>query len=377
MAVLHNPVPQITGPLKGVTIAFERWLHLPDRAPLYAMLGTIAANKLPGDPVWLGLIAPPSSAKTELLNAVMGLPDIYEAATLTPASLLSGTPRKERSQDASGGLLRKVGDFGILIAKDFTSVLAMRPDTKSELLAAMRELYDGRWTRQLGTDGGRTLTWQGKLGFLFGCTEAIDDHHGVMSELGARFILCRMPTADQKQLAMARKHTGARTAQMRRELAEAVQTLFAQAPCETRDLTEPEWERLEEIAWKAVRLRSAVVRDRRTREIEAVHGNEGPARLGLTLERIMVGLLALGVESAQALSITERLAKDSVPLIRRRALDYLETLDMRAETSIIAQKLGLPTGTTRRALEELAAHGLAKRYAQGEGKSDLWESVAT
>src|SRR5262245_3493406 len=42
-----------------------------------------------------------------------------------------------------GGLLRQIGDFGILALKDFGSILSMRPDAKAELLAALRELYDG------------------------------------------------------------------------------------------------------------------------------------------------------------------------------------------------------------------------------------------
>jgi hypothetical protein len=42
---------------------FQRWLIRPDPTPIYAILGAIAANLLPGDPVWLALIAPPSSAK--------------------------------------------------------------------------------------------------------------------------------------------------------------------------------------------------------------------------------------------------------------------------------------------------------------------------
>src|SRR5262249_61325196 len=75
---------------------FEKWLILRDRTPIYALLGTVAANQLPGDPVWLGLVAPPSSAKTELLNAVAQLPHMVPTATLTLASLLSGTSEKQR-----------------------------------------------------------------------------------------------------------------------------------------------------------------------------------------------------------------------------------------------------------------------------------------
>jgi hypothetical protein len=45
---------------------YDKWLALGDHTPIYATLGTIAANLLPGDPVWLGLVAPPSSARTRL-----------------------------------------------------------------------------------------------------------------------------------------------------------------------------------------------------------------------------------------------------------------------------------------------------------------------
>jgi hypothetical protein len=50
-------------PIDEVIEVFERWLILKDPTPLYAVLGTVAANLLPGDPVWLGLIAPPMSRR--------------------------------------------------------------------------------------------------------------------------------------------------------------------------------------------------------------------------------------------------------------------------------------------------------------------------
>ena len=38
----------------------------------------------------------------------------------------------------------------------------------------------------------------------------------------------------------------------------------------------------------------------------------------------------------------------------------------------VATALGLPTSTTRRVLEDLAAYRLVTRESQGQGKSDLW-----
>jgi hypothetical protein len=86
---------------------------------------------------------PAVGRKTEILYACSSLLYVVPAATITEAALLSGTSARERAKNATGGLLRQIGDFGILLAKDFTSVLSQNRDTAKQAMAALREVYDG------------------------------------------------------------------------------------------------------------------------------------------------------------------------------------------------------------------------------------------
>jgi hypothetical protein len=354
---------------------FQKWLILSDLNPVYAVLGAVSANLLPGDAVWLGLIGPPSSAKTEILNSVSMLPYVVQAGTLTPAALLSGTPKKQYDKGARGGLLRQIGKFGIIALKDFGSVLSMRAEAKAELLAALREIYDGAWTRHLGTDGGRTLSWTGKVGMVFCATGVMDAHYTVIGSMGDRFLLSRLAPVGEGQFGRALQHMGAATGQMRKELAEVVARLFAGRRPEPQPITDDEIARIDAVITLAVRLRGAIERDRQTREIEAVLGAEGTARIGLCLERLLAGLDTLGVDRRKALEIVEAVAMDSVPPIRRHAYEYLAPLGAGwADTPSVAKALDLPTVTVRRALEELAAYHLVRRQPQGPGKPDLWST---
>src|SRR5262249_22738008 len=101
---------------------------------------------------------------------------------------------------------------------------------------------------------------------------------------------------------------------------------------------------------------------------------EGTARIGLCLERLLAGLDTLGVERAKAMEVVKAVALDSVPPNRRRAYEYVRSriASNLAETSTIAQAMGLPTNTVRRILEDLTAYGLVERRPQGQGKADLW-----
>lgn len=249
-----NDVPE--PPPSGCTLAdvvaiFQRWLYMPDPTVLYAVLGAVAANLLPGDPVWLLTVGPPGSGKTETINALSRLQNVHHISTLTEAALLSGTPKKEKASDAKGGLLRVIGAFGIIVAKDFTSVLSMHPDSRRGLLAGLREIYDGHWDRGVGTDGGRLLTWDGKVGFIAGCTPTIDSHHGVMATMGERFIFCRLPVINPTEQAMrALAHVGRET-EMREELAEALPASSRRSPCRPRCSPSPARRHAASLPWRA------------------------------------------------------------------------------------------------------------------------------
>lgn len=358
--------------IASVEETFRRWLHLPDLGALYAMLGAVAANRLEGDPVWLLLVGPPGGGKTELLNTISNIPDTYPAATITEAALLSGVPRKEHGKDAKGGLLREIGDFGIIVAKDFGSVLSMNRDARSQLLAALREVYDGSWTRYVGAEGGRQLHWEGKVGFVGGVTPTIDRHHAVMGAMGERFIFYRLPEADpEKQARHALAHAG-KERQMRAELAQATATLITEAKTKPGPVDEADIERLISMSTLTVKARSAIERDGYTRDIELVPEPEAPTRLIVVLRRLLEGLDAIGLDRGTGWKVISKAALDSIPAIRLaclRELHHAETGIL--DTNEIAGRIRYPATTSRRALEDLTAHGLV-HCTPDPGKAHRW-----
>jgi hypothetical protein len=365
-------------PIDETLAVFDRWLLLKNHIPILATLGTVSANMLAGDPVWLGLIGPSSCGKTEILDALSELPCVARVSTLSMPGLLSGTPRQQQGQGATGGLLRQVSNPGIVVCKEFSSILTMRPDMRTDLLNALREIYDGSWTRRIGSDGGKVLTWSGKIGFLFGCTEAIDTYHDAISHLGHRFLYSRIELVRQGHLKKAIKHRGAGAAQMRKELAAAVSKLFARPRVPFQPMDNRELDRLDKIVSLVVDLRGSVDRDFRTRELETVYSPEGPSRVGLALEQLFSGLLTLGVDRARAFDVISAVAIDSTPLKRRRIYSYLQSLKPRpgtATTSNIATHVRLPALAVRRTLEELEAHGRIERLVRGRGRTGVWRAV--
>jgi hypothetical protein len=292
----------------AVVETFERWLYLPDPGPLEAVLAAVAANRVEAfDPSWLLVVGPSGVGKTETVAAITGLADVYAAATLTEAALLSGTPRRDKAAAAKGGLLREIGDFGILTLKDFGSVLSMHHDARAGALAALREVYDGSWTRLVGTDGGRALHWSGKVGLIAGATPTIDQHHAVLAQLGERFVFYRLDVgkADQ-QARRSLRHQG-REREMREALREAVRGLFASLDLQkVPPLAKADEDRLVALTVLVARARSAVVRDPYRREVELIPDAEAPGRLVGALGRLLTGLRLVGVDEPEAWRVVRK-----------------------------------------------------------------------
>jgi len=370
-AELAAPEP---GRLEAVIAAYRRWFYLPDPGPLQVALGAIIANYLPGNPVWLLLVSPTGGGKTEILMPMAGLPRVCCAATITEAALLSGVSRKDTAKNATGGLLREVGAFGILLLKDFTSILSMDRMTRGPLLAALREVYDGSWTRYVGTDGGKSLSWEGKLGLLAGCTPTIDRHYAVMACLGERFVTYRMTPADQDQLTDRALFQTGRQKEIHTELRAKVSEFWEglALPEQLPELEAAEREYLIALSTFVVRCRSGVERDGYTREIELVPDAEVPGRLAITLAQLLGSFKVAGLDADRRLALIRKVGLDSVPALRWRVLELLANQGQPMATAEIATRVGHPTGTTRRALEDLTAHTVLTRTSVGQGKSDLW-----
>ena len=361
--------------LADTLAVFKNWLWLEDTGHVEIALGTVAANYCTGDPVWTVIVGPPSSGKTEPLNSIAGLKDVHPAAVLTEGALLSGTPQKELESGTRGGLLRAIGGFGILLVKDFGSVISLNKDTRGQVLAGLREIYDGSWTRHVGTGGGRTLHWSGKCGFLGGATAAIDSAYAVMGALGERFLFYRLGEGgEQERGRLALAHVG-REPKMRAELATAVQSLFDKftPPNHPPKLSPSEQERLNSLATFTTRCRSAVERDAysASREIINVLGVESPSRVVKQLAMLMGGLEAVGVTRRRSWELITKMGLDSMPSIRSLVVQALVS-ERTATTSRIAELTRYPTNTVRRTLQDLACYSIVTGESQSKGNPDLW-----
>lgn len=361
--------------LAQVEATFRKWVHLPDMGVVRVVLATVVANRLPGEPVWLLVIGPPSGGKTEPLLSLRALPEVCVVATLSEASLLSGTSKRDVAAGAKGGYLREIGEYGILVLKDFGSILSMHRDARAATLAALREVYDGAWTRLLGSDGGKTLAWKGKLGLLAGATEHVDLHHHAMAALGERFISYRLPTVDaDRQALRALRHSDEKVLAMRRELAEVVGSFFETLTLRSKaGYTHEEQVRLVSLATLVVRSRSAVERDPYTREVVLIPEPEAPARLSIALARLYNGLCTIGVPEAEVWPLLVKVGLDCIPGLRRKLFEVLrEHTDLLSTAELAAQTEYHPL-TVHRALDDLRLHGIVEKDATGVGKADYWQ----
>jgi hypothetical protein len=343
--------------LLQVHAVYRKWFgeHY-DTGTLDTVLCAAAAEKLSGDPPWLLVVGGSGAAKTETI-APLGAVGAHMVSTITgEAALLSATPQERRSKAAHGGLLKAVGTHGLVVIKDFTSILSMHRDTRAAVLAALREIYDGHWTRNVGTDGGMTFSWHGRIVVIGAVTTAWDAHHQVVATMGDRFLLVRY-RGDERRAAgrQAIKNVSHETT-MRDELREAVRTVLSAAAGKPEPgIDDSTVDELLTMADLVTRCRTPVERDFQGNPAFA-HALEMPTRFAKQLVQLVRGGLALGMSHERAMAVAIRAARDSMPPQR---LAVLADVDEHAvsRTAQVARRLRMPWRSTDRALQELQLLG--------------------
>lgn len=356
----------------------KKWLDLKDDEVIDVVVGVYIANQLDTDPIWMILIGPPSSAKTELLRALGKNSGTEFVSSLTPATLVSGLIAKGKNPDPS--LIYKL-DNKLLVLKEFSSVLSIRSEAQQEILAQLREIYDGDYKKTFGN--GKVVEWKGHVGLIAACTPAYDRHHAVIGSLGDRFLLFRHHNLNP--IAMGRKaikdQLGHETA-MRNEFRDT----FADFLSQFRPMKDFEFIENEKINEKLVYLsalcahgRCAVERNRYDQTIEYIPEPEGPPRLAKQLKSLAVGIaLAQGKKTIDnaVYQIIKKVGRDLIQSKRLVVFKHLwdnKAMEFFKEwqtTTEIADSVGIPGTSARLVLEDLQLAGLLNRQRGNSSGND-------
>lgn len=335
----------------------RRYLIISDPTYIHVIFGTIFANRLDSCPVWLYLVAPPSSGKTEMLIPLYGASEIYWTDSLTKNTLISFYGEKK---DAS--LIPKL-DGKVLIIKDFTEMLKMRREVLQEILGQLRNAYDGKCSKTSGK--GIKKSYESKFGVIAAVTDEIDGHRALLAALGERFITYRIPDVSRHEQARRclKAMQGDSLDERVKAMTVAAHKVLAIDPKPAR-ISDSSMREIIKIAQIVAQGRTGVRRDRFTREPDIVRA-EYPVRLAEELCNLAIGI-AMAREKP---SVT----KEEVLLVQHTAIHCLELKRIRilnillekypdwVETTDISEALCSSPETARYHLDDLVLLDLAHR----------------
>jgi hypothetical protein len=258
-----------------------------------------------------------------------------------------------------------------LILKDFTTVLAMRSENQQEILAQLREIYDGKFVKVFGT--GKTISWTGHVGFLGAVTPVYDAHYAVIGTLGDRFLLFRTDSIDNEEMGLMAQRMVGQEDTMRVEL----KTAFHQFIDQFKNLDGLHFEQdptsnhqIVMLACFCAMARCPVSRDYRDRTISyepLIEGSPQFMQLGMALALIN------GKDriDGEVYEIVKKVGRDLLPGRRLNIIRLLWDSECSAETGLwmktgeVADALSIPGATAKLTCEDMMVIGALQRDRDG------------
>ncbi len=365
--------------LKPITLpelyaTYDKWLKVTNHDLLDVCMATCWTLYLPGNPLWMFAIAPPSGSKSEVIMPISAWHRVHALSSMTSKSLISGFVGPGNSDPS---LLSALNGQRVVIAiKDLTPILQGRAEERDEIFGILRDAYDGNVTRTFG-NGIRRSYDDLHFTVLAGVTPAIDIAN--QTALGERFLKFRADrdtdrVDDVDRAIRAIGNCGSEDA-MRSELRDAaVRSLIR--PFDPASVPRPGPESAREIAILAklaASIRGVAPTERGTDLQTMAPLTEAPTRLATQFVKFGQGLaLHYGLRSLDDLRVRR--------LIRRVALHTPSSVETK-----IAQVLygwhrkggiplpefmelanGLSRETVSRTLQRFARTGIARARKDGK-----------
>lgn len=353
--------------------AYRKWLYLPYTDVLDVMFGTMIANRMDGDPLWLFLVAPPGGTKTELINSISSAPNTVTTSSLTSKSLVSG------ANTAGGGdpsLIPKL-DQKVLLVKDFTTILNINVVERDSIFGILRDAYDGKTEKDFGN--GIHRSYVSKFGIISGVTPAIELYTEGNTSLGERFLRYDIPIPHDAKgrheyLLRAEQNAG-KEVQMRKELADIGTAVLSHDFKNIPVIDAKIKNQTIALAQFLAKMRGTVVRDKFTKEITHNAFSELGTRIVKQFTKLMYGIgmyRNVSMVDNDIYDIVKHMALSTVPHRLEKIIRYMYEDDPERSYKVdeIASHLKLPAMTCSRLLENLDMLGVVNQQRESMLKTE-------
>lgn len=346
--------------LDDVHDIFRKWLFLDSTYGIDVLLATLISQRLEGPPVWLFLVGPPGSAKTELISSLHDLEDVYSTSTVTPHALISGANFQGMKQDPS--LIPKLNGK-VLVVKDFTAVMGAKDQEKDEIFSILRDAYDGSCGKVFGN--GVERAYDSRFTVIAAVTPMIYDVGYRHAQLGERFLKFSMADnlnhPDEYAIISRAIDNTDRETTMKKEIRDVVRE-FVERSLKGTVLPEIPPVMKDRIIWLGrfgARMRGTVSRDSYRNDIMTSRPSaEVGSRLGIQLAKLARSLAMLHKREEVNVDDFTIIKKVMLDTVMQRTEDVLRTLYIAWEkgpmsTVELALLTRYPQATVLRLLQDL------------------------
>jgi hypothetical protein len=342
--------PPMIETLDQVKANLRQHFEIKDWQGVEIIMAAAVAHYLPGEMLWLRIIGPSRSGKTELLRAIAEHPDCAEIEAITPASLRGGFKGTPKLLDRINGKL--------VIDKDISSILTARKDMRTEIFGLLRSVKDGKLTADFGSDEGH-LSQDTRFDWLLASTSYIEQQRQLEGLLGERFIDLRWRPGDREEMAFRAATNNPYLENIRGVLAVDVLSLMFRAgeltKAESYVLSAIDLRTIAGIADTVAVARTPIQQDKQGHLI-AMPEPEVGTDLAQGFSRIASALLLL--DMTDFTPYIQRLAWDCIPSVRVRLLRSLQAEPQTVPE--LAKATGIPDRTVYYVIEQLELLQLVK-----------------
>lgn len=355
-------------PFENVYDGYRKWLYLSDTSVIDALFGTLIANRFDGDPLWMFIIGPSGSGKSELILSVSEAPRVITMTSLTPQTLVSGY---NHAGGADSSLIPRLNN-NVLLIKDFTTILEMKSFNREEIFSILRDAYDGKTEKEFGN--GITRSYISTFGIIAGVTHAIELYLSGQSAFGERWlgykiVIPKTVKGRRRYIEKARENTRHKK-QMRKELSELGTSVLSYNYKKIPKIPERIDDKIVTLAEWTSQMRWAVRRDLYTKEIISRPFTELGTRLVQQFTKFIRGVgmfKGLRTVTDDEYRLTRQMAVDSIDSDLNDIMKFLYTRgpDEWTEYKDILSETELPGENCRRKVENLLLLKVIKKRKEG------------